>query len=73
MPLIDVQVLEDVFSIEEKQALIKELAKAFGKVAGKMMQDNTSVRIHEIKSGHWGGAESVWTTKKARELKSGPA
>jgi phenylpyruvate tautomerase PptA (4-oxalocrotonate tautomerase family) len=37
MPLIEVQVLEDVFSIEEKQALIKELAMAFGKVAGTTM------------------------------------
>ena len=53
MPLIDVQVREAVFSIEEKQALIKELAMAFGKVAGKPMQDNTSVRIHEVRSGHW--------------------
>jgi len=69
MPLIDVHVLEDVFSIEEKQALIKELAMAFGKVAGKTMQDNTSVRIHEVKSGHWGGTESIWTTEKARALK----
>jgi 4-oxalocrotonate tautomerase len=73
MPLIDVQVLEGVFSIGEKQALIKELTMAFGKVAGKTMQDNTSVRIHEVKSGHWGGAESVWTTEKVRELKSEPS
>jgi 4-oxalocrotonate tautomerase len=72
MPLIDVQVLEGVFSTDEKQALIKELAMAFGKVAGKTMQDNTSVRIHAVKSGHWGGAESVWTTEKARELKREP-
>ena len=72
MPLIDVQVLEGVFSIEEKQTLIKELAIAFGKVAGKTMQDNTSVRIHEVKSGHWGGAESIWTTEEARKLKSEP-
>lgn len=71
--MIDVQVLEDVFSAEEMQALIKELAMAFGKVAGKTMQDNTSVRIHGVKSGHWGGAESVWTTDKARELKSEPS
>ena len=72
MPLIDVQVLEGVFSIEEKQGLIKELALAFGKIAGKTMQDNTSVRIHEVKSGHWGGVDSIMTTEKALELKSSP-
>ena len=69
MPLIDVRVIEGVFSTKEKQAMIKELALAFGKVAGKTMQDNTSVRIHEVKSGHWGGADAVWTTETARELR----
>ena len=72
MPTIDVQVLEDVFSEEEKQQLIRELARAFGKVAGQWMQDNTSVRIHEVRSGHWGGAEGVWTTEQARQMKSDP-
>ena len=72
MPLIDIHVLEGVFNDEEKRRLICETAKAFGKVAGQEMQDNTSVRIHEVKSGNWSGAESVWTTDKARALKSEP-
>lgn len=72
MPMIDAQVLEGVFSEDEKRALIRELAKAFGKVAGKQMQDMTSVRIHEVRSGHWGGADSVWTTEEALQLKSDP-
>lgn len=70
MPLIDIHVLEGVFSDEEKVRIITETAKAFGKVAGKAMQDNTSVRIHEVKSGHWGGADSIWTTERALQLKS---
>ncbi len=71
MPLIDIQVLEGVFSDEEKRQLISEAAKAMGRVAGKTIQDNTTVRIHEIKSGHWGGADSVWTTERALSLKAG--
>jgi 4-oxalocrotonate tautomerase len=71
MPLIDIHVLEGVFSDEEKQRIISETAKAFGRVAGKPMQDMTSVRIHEVQSGHWGGADSVWTTERALKLKSG--
>ena len=70
MPLIDIHVLEGVFTDEEKRQLIMETAKAFGTVAGKEMQDNTSVRIHEVRSGHWGGADAVWTTERARALKS---
>lgn len=71
MPLIDIQVLEGVFSDEEKKQLIAETAKAFGTVAGKQMQDLTSVRVHEVKSGHWGGADGCWTTEQALELKGG--
>ncbi|MGD2173474.1 MAG: tautomerase family protein [Gammaproteobacteria bacterium] len=73
MPLIDAQVLEGVFSEDEKRALIRELAMAFGRVAGPEMQANTSVRIHEVKSGNWGGVDAVWTTEEARKLKSAPA
>jgi len=69
MPLIDIHVLEGVFTDEEKRRIIQETAKAFGSVAGPAMQANTSVRIHEVKSGHWGGADTVWTTERAIQLK----
>ena len=72
MPLIDIQVMEGVFNMDEKQQLIRETARAFGTVAGQTMQDNVSVRIHEVSSGHWGGARDIWTTEKARALKSQP-
>jgi len=71
MPLIDIHVLEGVFDAEEKAALIRETATAFGKVAGPSMQDATSVRIHEVPSGQWGGADGVWTTERALALKAG--
>lgn len=70
MPLIDIHVLEGVFSDEEKAQMISGTAKAFGDVAGKSMQEATSVRVHEVKSGHWGGAESIWTTERALQLKA---
>jgi len=69
MPLIDIHVMEGVFSEEEKGQMIRETARAFGKVAGQAMQDATSVRVHEVPSGSWGGADSVWTTDRALKLK----
>lgn len=71
MPLIDIHVLEGVFTAEEKAALIRETARAFGTVAGQAMQANTSVRVHEVPSGQWGGADQVWTTERALALKNG--
>ncbi|PJE27108.1 4-oxalocrotonate tautomerase [Pseudooceanicola antarcticus] len=70
MPLIDIHVMEGVFSQEEKARIIAETAKGFGRVAGQAMQANTSVRVHEVRSGDWGGAEGVWTTERALALKA---
>jgi len=72
VPTVDVQILEDVFTLEEKQKLIQGIARVFGEVAGEWMRDNTTVRIHEVKSGQWGGAGSCWTTEIARGKKSDP-
>ena len=38
MPLIDIHVLEGVFTDEEKARIISGTAKAFGAVAGETMQ-----------------------------------
>jgi hypothetical protein len=52
-------VLEGVFSEDEKRALVRELAMAFGRAAGPDMQIQTSVRIHEVKCGHRGAVPNL--------------
>ncbi len=70
MPSIDIHVMEGVFDAEEKAAMIRETAEAFGRVAGAAMRDATSVRVHEVPSGAWGGAKGIWTTERALALKA---
>ena len=53
MPLIDITVMEGVFDEADRHRIMKSVAKAFGDAAGGKMYQNTSVRIHEIKSGNW--------------------
>lgn len=69
MPSIDIQVLEGVFSADEKAQIIKKVTEAFGKVAGQTIQDGTSVRIHEIRSGSWGYAGKTLTTEDALKMR----
>ncbi len=72
MPTVDVQVMEDAFTLEEKQKLIRGIAKVFGEVGGVYFRDNTTIRVHEVKSGLWGGYDYVVTPEWARAQKSDP-
>ncbi|MAZ01592.1 MAG: 4-oxalocrotonate tautomerase [Sneathiella sp.] len=70
MPSIDIQVLEDVFSAEDKADIIRKVTDAFGEVAGQTIKAGTSVRIHEVRSGSWGYAGNILTTEIAREMRA---
>ena len=66
MPLIDVQVMEGVFSPEDKKLMIEKITRAFGEVAGKTLESGVSIRIHEIQGGSWGTGGKPITTEDAR-------
>lgn len=70
MPSIDIQVLEDVFSAEDKAEIIRKVTNAFGEVAGQTIKAGTSVRIHEVRSGSWGYAGNILTTEGARDMRA---
>ena len=65
MPSIDIQVMEGVFSAEDKRLMIEKVTEAFGEVAGQTLQAGTTVRIHEIESGAWGYGGKPITTQDA--------
>ncbi|MDA7428787.1 tautomerase family protein [Primorskyibacter aestuariivivens] len=67
--IIDIQVLEGVFSDGEKAQIIRNVTKAFGDVAGETIMGGTSVRIHEVCSGSWGYAGNVLTTADALAMR----
>lgn len=69
MPLIDIQVMEDVFTDAEKAEMIRRVTDAFAEVAGGRMKQATSVRIHEIGSGAWGYGGAVLTTADALAMR----
>ena len=70
MPSMDIQVLEGVFSEEEKAQIITRVTEAFGSVAGETIANGLSVRIHEVKSGSWGYAGKVLHTEDALAMKA---
>ena len=53
MPLVDIQLIKDVFSPDEKQRMIEQVTEAMVGVEGEAMRGVTWVRIQEIESGEW--------------------
>ena len=73
MPLIQVKIIEGVFSPEQKQEMIKKLTDAMVSIEGENMRQVTMCIIEEIKSGDWGIAGKPLTTGDVKVLAAGGA
>jgi len=73
MPLINVKVIEGVFSGQQKQDIVKELTDAMVRVEGENMRQVTWVVVEEVKSGDWAIGGNSLTTEAVKALASGSA
>lgn len=53
MPLVDIQVIRNVFTPEQKGRLIEKVTEAMVAVEGEAMRPVTWVRVHEVDEGNW--------------------
>ncbi len=53
MPLVTIDVIEDVFTPQQKQELIERVTEAMVSVEGEGMRGVTWVRIQEFAGGDW--------------------
>ena len=54
MPLVQVKLIEGVFTDAQKQEMIRKLTDAMVSIEGENMREVTTVIVEEIKSGSWG-------------------
>ncbi|MGC2323647.1 MAG: tautomerase family protein, partial [Terriglobales bacterium] len=54
MPLIQVKLIENVFTPEQKSQIISKLTDAMVAIEGENMRPVTVVTIEEVRSGEWG-------------------
>ena len=73
MPLIDVQVIENVFTAEQKGRIIKSLTDALVAIEGETMRSVTWCRISEFRSGDWAIGGNPLTTADVQALARGKA
>jgi 4-oxalocrotonate tautomerase len=73
MPLINVKVIEGVFSDPQKNDIIEKLTDAMVSIEGENMRGVTWVVLEEVKSGDWAIGGKALTTEAVRALAAGTA
>ena len=71
MPLINVKVIENVFSDAQKKDIVERLTDAMVSIEGEAMRPVTWVVLEEVRSGDWGIGGQCLTTEAVRELAAG--
>jgi len=62
MPLINVKILEGVFTPKQKQDMIRKFTDTLVSIDGEYMRPLTTVMLEEVKSGDWGIGGVGYTT-----------
>jgi len=71
MPLIQVKVIEGVFSPEQKREIVKKLTDAMVSIEGENMRQVTFCILEEVKSGDWGIGGTPMRTEDVKALAAG--
>jgi 4-oxalocrotonate tautomerase len=71
VPLVQVKLIEGVFSDAQKQEMIRKLTDAMVSIEGENMREVTCVVVEEVKSGSWGIGGQALTTEYVKALQGG--
>jgi 4-oxalocrotonate tautomerase len=71
MPLVNVKVIEGVFTDSQKRDMVKKLTDAMVEIEGENMRPVTWVVVEEVKSGEWGIGGTPLTTEDVKALAAG--
>ena len=71
MPLINVKVIEDVFTPEQKGQIVERLTDAMVSIEGENMRGVTWVIVEEVGSGDWGIGGKALHTEDVQALAAG--
>ena len=68
MPLVNVKLIEGVFTTDQKQAMVERLTDAMVTIEGEAMRGVTWVVVEEVASGEWGIGGRCLTTADVKGL-----
>jgi len=71
VPLLNVKLIEGVFTVAQKQEMIRKLTDTMVSIEGENMRGVTWVVIEEVNSGDWGIGGNALTTNGVKALAAG--
>lgn len=71
MPLVNVKVIEGVFTDDQKQEMVQKLTDTMVSIEGENMRQVTWVIVEEVKSGDWGIGGQPLSTADVQALAAG--
>jgi len=71
MPLVNVKLIEGVFTSAQKREMIRQLTDTMVAIEGENMRSVTWVVIEEVKSGDWAVGGTPLTTSDVKAMAAG--
>jgi len=68
MPMVDIQLIEGVFTPEQKKEMIEKVTETMVGIEGEALRGVTWVRVQEFGSGEWGIGGKALTTNDVKAL-----
>jgi 4-oxalocrotonate tautomerase len=68
MPLVNVRVIEGVFTAEQKREMIRRITETMVEIEGENLRPVTWVLVEEVRSGDWGIGGNGLTTEDVHAL-----
>ena len=71
MPLIQVKLIEEVFTPAQKKEIVTKLTDAMVAIEGENLRPFTWVIVEEVRSGDWGVGGKTLTTSDVNSVAAG--
>jgi len=68
MPLVNIQVIENVFTPAQKKDMIQKVSEAMISIEGEALRPYTLVKIDEVKDGNWSVGGKIVTKSDVHRL-----
>jgi 4-oxalocrotonate tautomerase len=71
MPIVQVKVIEGIFSEAQKKEMVKKITDTMVSIEGENLRQVTFVIVEEVKSGDWGIGGKAMTTTDVKAIQAG--